>query len=116
MRKTYVLNIGGPERWFCGTETSSPVITLLCIYKKAVSDEKYCIFFEHIPTALYSLYICNIAPEDGLIQSETCPASENKDQLQESVHLVGSSPYQIYRLIEDNFLRPRGATYDRPSC
>ena len=24
------LILGGPERWFCETETSSPVVTLLC--------------------------------------------------------------------------------------
>ena len=27
-----LLILEGPERWFCETETSSPVITYLCIY------------------------------------------------------------------------------------
>jgi hypothetical protein len=35
----------GPERWFCETETSSPVITFLCTYKRVVSDEKYCLLY-----------------------------------------------------------------------
>ena len=35
----------GPERRFYETETSSPVITFLCIYKRVVSDEKYYILF-----------------------------------------------------------------------
>ena len=41
----------GAERWFCETETSSRVITFLHIYKRVVSDEKYCILFvnqEHV--------------------------------------------------------------------
>ena len=39
------LILRGPERWFCETETSSPVITFLFIHKRVVSDEKYCILF-----------------------------------------------------------------------
>ena len=34
------LILWGPERWFCETETSSPVIKFLCMYKGVVSDEK----------------------------------------------------------------------------
>ena len=44
------LILWGPERWFCETETSSPVIKFLCIYKRVVSDEKYCILFVNIST------------------------------------------------------------------
>ena len=44
------LILKGPERWFCETETSSPVITFLCIYKRVVSDEKYYILFVNIST------------------------------------------------------------------
>ena len=44
------LILGGPERWFCETETSSPVITFLCLYKRVVSDGKYSILFVNIST------------------------------------------------------------------
>ena len=38
------------ERWFCETETSSPVIKFLCTYKRIVSDGKYYILFVNIST------------------------------------------------------------------
>ena len=44
------LILGGPDRWFCETETSSPVITILCIYKRVVSDGKYYILFVNVST------------------------------------------------------------------
>ena len=49
------------ERWFCETETSSPVIKFLCTYKRIVSDGKYYILFVNISTTgcpLPNLLIC----------------------------------------------------------
>ena len=69
-----------PERLFCETETSSPVITFLCIYKRVVSDDKYYILFLY--TCLHYLKVRMRCTDDGrnkgpnhvatLLKSDSC--------------------------------------------
>ena len=50
------LILGGLKDWFCETETSSPVITFLCIHKRVVSDDKYYILSAFCSLSRSTLY------------------------------------------------------------
>ena len=66
-KQAMFLILGGPERWCCETETSGPVITFLCIYKRVVSDEKYYIYYLPYVTLQSLSTIITISPRFILV-------------------------------------------------